>query len=437
MKKAKFFAYLNKYALAESITGETDSGALRRAVVIPARGENTELPATLQSLEKNPAEDCRATLVTVVVNGVSPYDVSTRSLHAETVADAREIQAANLRTLQWLAAKAGESPLHLTWIDHASRGREFSPRQGVALARKIGADSILSLLFSRLTGRAGKEQELENFPILHLDADTLVDRHYLRAVDAGLRNSGKEAAVIDFRHRLPDSSVAVRKAVTAYDVYLRYYARGLRFAGSPYAFHTIGSAMASTLGGYVKAGGIPAQREAGEDFYFLQQLRKITEIESICDTTVYPSGRIESRNIFGTGKGIQAMLAAEESGYPVYSPEIFCQLQTALRVITENITASPEDILTGIDESIIRNFLLEKGFLTVMKKWQHNYRRRADLRHAFQVWFDALATYRLIRRMSSDPAYPPRPLLEAWTELANYCRCKFCSTPNMRATGML
>ena len=48
----------------------------------------------------------------------------------------------------------------------------------------------------------------------------------------------------------------------------------MKYARSPYAFHTIGSTMAVSANHYAKVRGFP-KREAGEDFYLLNKLAKV------------------------------------------------------------------------------------------------------------------------------------------------------------------
>ena len=64
------------------------------------------------------------------------------------------------------------------------------------------------------------------------------------------------------------------KAIICYEIFLRYYVLGLKFAKSDYAFHTIGSTMLCTPDAYVKVEGMN-KRKAAEDFYFLEKLAKI------------------------------------------------------------------------------------------------------------------------------------------------------------------
>ena len=54
----------------------------------------------------------------------------------------------------------------------------------------------------------------------------------------------------------------------------RYFQRGLAWARSPYAFHTVGSTMVVHALCYAQVRGVP-RRRAGEDFYLLGKLSKL------------------------------------------------------------------------------------------------------------------------------------------------------------------
>ncbi len=66
-------------------------------------------------------------------------------------------------------------------------------------------------------------------------------------------------------------------ATQLYELSLRYYVAGMKFARSPYAFHTIGSSMAVSPVHYARVRGFP-KREAGEDFYLLNKLAKLGSV---------------------------------------------------------------------------------------------------------------------------------------------------------------
>ena len=88
------------------------------------------------------------------------------------------------------------------------------------------------------------------------------------------------------------------------------YVIGLSYAGSPYAFHAIGSTMSCTAEAYAAVRGMN-RRTAAEDFHFLDKLAKLGRIGHIEKTTVFPSPRTSHRVPFGTG---QRMLRVHERG---------------------------------------------------------------------------------------------------------------------------
>jgi hypothetical protein len=65
--------------------------------------------------------------------------------------------------------------------------------------------------------------------------------------------------------------------------------------------YTVGSAFAVTANAYIKRGGMN-RRQAGEEFYFLQELAYQGKIGEIKSKIVFPSARISERAPFGTGQ---------------------------------------------------------------------------------------------------------------------------------------
>jgi len=100
-------------------------------------------------------------------------------------------------------------------------------------------------------------------------------------------------------------------AICCYEIFLRYWVLGLKYAKSPWAFHSIGSTIVTSTDSYLKVRGMN-KREAGEDFYFLNKLAKIGSIDYIRDTCVFPSARSSSRVPFGTGKRIERFLSGQK-----------------------------------------------------------------------------------------------------------------------------
>ena len=171
------------------------------------------------------------------------------------------------------------SDLRLAFIDASSPGLEIPDRDGgVGTARKIGMDAALQIVDARAAGGG---------VICCLDADTLVEENYLSAFWTYFTRTGDPAAVSAYAHQKPDDPELLA-AICCYEIFLRSYVIGLSYAGSPYAFHSIGSTMACTAEGYTDVRGMN-RRGAAEDFHFLNKLAKIGKIGTITETTVFPS----------------------------------------------------------------------------------------------------------------------------------------------------
>ncbi len=249
--------------------------------MIPALAEETSLYSTLDSLAANPPEILTRFLAVVVVN--HPIDAGDT------------IKEENRRTLCRLPGAAAGLPL--AWVDAASPGRELPVGEGVGLARKLGFDLVLERL------AWGSAPPL----LIALDADTLVRPDYLAAIEDHFRRVPEGGAIVPFCHQRGETPEQDR-AIAHYELFLRSYALGLALAGSPYAFPTVGSAMACRADAYLQAGGMN-RRAAGEDFYFLQQLVKTAGVAPLRGTVVRPSARSSRRTPFGTGRSVARLLA--------------------------------------------------------------------------------------------------------------------------------
>lgn len=372
-----------KYLSSRAVNGPwkicgRHQGPFAGAVVIPALAESSNLFTTLRSLAKNPSGFVSRFLVLVVVNNRE---------------DALQMDKDdNRHTLELLA---GEDPalsaLRLGWVDAASPGNELPPKKGgVGLARKIGFDLALPLLDFR-----------EPAPILvALDADTLVLPDYLPALAEHFRTTPVGGAVLDFCHQ-DGTSPRERQAIRCYELFLRAYVLGLSRAGSPYAFHTIGSAMACTAAAYAGMGGMNT-RLAAEDFYFLQHLKKTSGIAPVARTHVRPSARASHRVPFGTGRSISRLLAGDESAVLFYQPECFTILGHWLELVATHLDASGQDIAHQAEKISreLKTYLDQAGFVEAWEKLEKNSRDQEALLGAFHSWFDGLRTLKLIHHLS-------------------------------------
>ncbi len=379
-------AHISKYLNSRGVKGPWNiTGAAREdlagAVVIPSLAESETLFATLRSLASNPPGILSRYLVLVVVNNrVDARDKDKKD---------------NYLTLERLAEGAySGGPMNLAWVDAASEGLELPEKGGgVGLARKIGFDLSLTRL----------AYEKADPVLVALDADTLVSPDYLPAIVRHFETSPVKSAVIPFHHQ-PGTTPFHDYAIRRYELFLRCYVMGLARAGSPYAFHTVGSAMACTAGAYVKAGGMNG-RIAGEDFYFLQQLHRTSGVTQLPGTVVYPSARDSHRVPFGTGRSVGRLLTDGEKAVLFYQPECFDILGRWLDLAGSNTDKTGEVIHERSMEISrhLHEYLGGLRFPEVWDKLRRNSAERPGLLKAFHDWFDGLKTMKLIHHLSDGP----------------------------------
>ena len=346
------------------------------AIIIPVLSERDNLPATLDSLCLNPPKYLAQTLVVIVVN--NRVDVAS-----EQIMD-------NQETIHWLQSNPYPQ-LNLGWVDASSSGLELPEKDGVGLARKIGFDLSLQRLDWKVD------------PLLiSLDADTLVDQNYLPTIFDHFATSKKGAAVIPFRHQ-SISSPRQEAAIRHYELYLRSYLFGLQLAGSPYAYHSIGSAFACLANVYIKAGGMN-RRCGGEDFYFLQQLMKVSGMGMVRGTVVHPSPRFSNRVPFGTGKAVQGQVETGTDLFHFVPVQGFKSLKAWLELIIRDWDRPAEKIIHAALQisPVLEGFLIEMEFVPIWKKLQNNHSSQEQRLKAFHDWFDGLRTRQFLSRIEND-----------------------------------
>jgi hypothetical protein len=126
---------------------------------------------------------------------------------------------------------------------------------------------------------------------------------------------------------------------------------------------TIGSAFAVTAEAYVKRGGMN-RRQAGEDFYFLQNLAQLGTVGEITATRVFPSARLSNRVPFGTGAAIQKWMAGTEDLTKTYNFKAFSDLKTffdSKEKLFKIDEAAYLSIISELPESI-QQFVLQDNF---------------------------------------------------------------------------
>lgn len=361
-------------------------------VCIPAMAERDFLPETLQSLAECPLPDLLSTLVVVVVNC--------------RVDSGPEVRQDNVAVLDWLRAKGARLIPRLSWVDATSPGFELPAKTGVGLARRMGADSALHEL------AASEQGELDSILLAHLDADTTVQPDYLSVLRS--QGPGRYALAVDFVHQRTDSPNR-QCAIDRYELYLRYLVQGLRLSGSPYGFHTVGSAMASTVDCYIAAGGVAGKRQAGEDFYFLQECAKVGRVCTVSETSVFPSARASDRVPFGTGPRIAAAMGCEGRGLKAPDPAAFRELRVLFAGFADACRGHAVSALGCVPEDLHAQ-LTEAGLPEVWRRLSERCQSSDMLLVELHRWFDALKTIRFVRERG-ERIRSPVEVEAAWCRL--------------------
>jgi hypothetical protein len=311
--------YLERYAAPEAAAIEATVASLDatydHAIAIPLKAEQ---PSFLAGLA--PALDGAGRVLVIAVINAAATDPERVHLSNEALARALMDQTRTRRAIaENLELLELDTGLELLLVDRFRSGRRLDPGQGVGLARKIGCDLALAL----------RDQGKLRSRWLHTtDADATLPAGYFRA------GAPTEAAglVYPFWHETSPDPTGV--ALALYEISLRYYVLGLRSTGSPYAFHTLGSAMAAEADAYAAVRGVP-RREAAEDFYLLGKLAKLGPIARAPTSPIRLRQRLSDRVPFGTGPATRQIAATLAAGDDLhfYDPRVFEVVARALRAV--------------------------------------------------------------------------------------------------------
>ena len=212
--------------------------------------------------------------------------------------------------------------INIEIIDRSSKGDGWKGKKnGVGWARKTIMDKIST--------EAG-----DNDIIISLDADTTFNEKYFASIAENFKqNPGAVAISVPYYHKLTGDEEKDR-AILRYEIYMRYYSINLKRIGSPYHFTAIGSAIALPVKSYKAIGGITPHK-SGEDFYFLQKLRKYGSVLTQNKEKVYPAARYSDRVNFGTGPAMIHGRTGNWVSYPIYNYEYFEEIKQTYELFTE------------------------------------------------------------------------------------------------------
>lgn len=267
-------------------------------IALPVLDEGMVLPAFLDSLRNQEYRDF--TLVVCVNQPEHWWEMA-------------EKKAACERNVQVLNELAEIRDMDLILIDKCTPGNGWEKQKhGVGWARKTLMDRINQLAD-------------DNGIIISLDADTVFNPGYIGSVIDTFQHYPQASCLsVQYYHRLVEDEKASR-AMLRYEIYMRNYSLNLWRIGCPYSFTALGSAIALPVRAYRRIGGM-TPKKSGEDFYFLQKLRKAGDMVCWNPEKVYPGTRFSDRVYFGTGPAMIKGSRGEWDSYPVYHHLLFDEI---------------------------------------------------------------------------------------------------------------
>ena len=346
----------------------------RMIVVIPSYKE----PALLRSLES--LYQCRLPAcfveVIVVVNHPENADREAKRQNEESLHDA----------LQW-SKHHNNSKLQFHIIYKPDVPEKIA---GVGYARKTGMDEAVNRFL---------QSGVDDGVIIGFDADCTCDANYLEEIErAFFGEKPVNGASIYYEHPLEgdEYDAGVYDGIVLYELYLRYLNQALRYAGFPYAFHTVGSSFAVSASAYVKQGGMN-KRKAGEDFHFLQKIIPLGNFVEINTTRVIPSPRPSDRVPFGTGAGICQWVNSGQASY-AYPLAPFEDLKQWFSLVPSFFKTSPETIAkqTAHLPYPLYDYLLQNNYLKHITEANANSASPEAFAKRFFGWFDGLKTVKYL-----------------------------------------
>jgi hypothetical protein len=371
----------------------------------------------LENLAPACAAAAERTLLIAVVNATLDSDAA---VHQQNIRLLRELN--ELLVPRRILRQVEGTPVRATWgrtgpcdvllVDRASAGRCLQAREGVGVARRIGADVAFAL---------HEQGKLRSPWLCCSDADAELPADYFRAIAgiepatrSGVRRVGLS---LPFWHTA-SGDAAIDRATIEYEVSLRYYTLGLASVGSPYAYQSMGSSLCVLADAYAEVRGFP-RRDAGEDFYLLDKLAKIGSVHRPPMQPIRIWSRVSDRVPFGTGRRVRDLIHGEE--IRLYHPRCFELLGIALWAMRRAVAARSEELLlttlaSKLDAGSIGAVSTVLEELQAVEALREILGASPDARvreRRLLTWFDALRTLRFVHLIELPAALPRLPLLEA------------------------
>jgi len=350
-------------------------------IAIPAMNEMEWLPEFIKCLKSQSFKN-----FTVFIGVNQPDDWWDKE-------DKIHICENNQESIRYLKSIKG---LDLRIIDNSTKGKGWvGKKTGVGWARKIIMDEV------------AKEAN-DTYIMVTLDADTTFELSYFQSIlDTFSKHPKAVALSVPYHHKLTGNPEPDR-AILRYEIYMRYYALNLWRINSPYSFTAVGSAMALPIKAYKAIGGITPHK-SGEDFYFMQKLRKYGSVLSWNEEKVYPAARFSDRVGFGTGPAMIKGRAGDWDSYPIYPYAYFDDVEATydlFPLLFQKDTSTPMD-----------DFNLEKfGVKDIWKLLRENNKKVENFVRACHHKVDAFRILQFLKWKSLSDNPKDEENLKKWFE---------------------
>lgn len=397
--------YLQKHAFCPPQVTRPPQPGLRMVVVVACRDEPELLDCLLALRECNLPGHAVEVLVVI----------------GDSEEDAADLKARNLALLASARAWAAEADTDALRF-HCLHFPNLPARHaGMGLLRKVGMDEAVHRL------------NLTHNPrgiIASLDAEAVCDAHYLTAIahyfdQHPTRDSCSLAFAFPTSH---DASPQLAAGALRVELAHRLLIAGLRHGGHPYAYSTLGTAMAVRSGAYQAQGGMN-RRKVDEDFHFLQKFIELGVHGNCTATCVQLPMFFADTTWSSIGQKVMQYWETPDPDYPVFALESFVALQQALAGVRlwQALDAGTLDTCLAQFPDGIREFMQHHRFTATVQEIQRYTRSPAAFEKRFYRWLDGRKTFHYLQHCR-DHHWANRPLLEVGNAMRGWMEGK-ASTP--------
>lgn len=373
------------------------AAAWRHVLVLPAYREASTLLPRLQRL---PAGSEQALVILVLNRPDWDPDLDANSDLREAVLALPAGSCDGVRGLN------SQADLYLLDLD--TLAGPLQAAQGVGLARKYGCDLAFKWMCEgAISGRW----------VCSTDADATLPPDYFHKLDSLSPHAA--AATFPFWHA-PGDDESCNLATALYELRLHHYVRGLEYAGSPYAYHTLGSCLAVSFEGYAQVRGFP-KRSGAEDFYLLNKIAKTGPVTRLAGECIELASRHSQRVPFGTGPAVARISGAAmpQALALFYHPTCYAALRGVLAAAAQLAQQAQADLPTllaaqGIEgplQQACSNTLDAMGLAAALDHCRRQGKSPEQFLRQFNEWFDGFRSLRFIHCIR-DAGWPNCSLAE-------------------------